>query len=157
MLPYFLIFIVFGVSFFIDRCFYMNALLYEYEQDLELLLSYLLEQEGYNLEIATDEEALLRLCRSRLPNLIVLGNDPPRQSRRDLLMRVYEVSQHFAPHILCLSTDPDFAQKSGADHRYPLAEVTCMVTPVTPKELRQYLKNVLAGSGNGVLHATGSD
>ena len=119
----------------------MKALLYEYELDIELLLSYLVEGEGFDLQVASSQEELLASCVKDSPDLMILGNCPPGISQEDLISYLHE--QGFLDHgyLLVLSTDPGICEfiPSMSQHN-----IECIRTPIVPSQLRAALRRIQA-------------
>ncbi len=119
----------------------MKALLYEYELDLELLLSYLVEGEGFDLQVAADQEQLLANCVKDSPDLMILGNCPPGISQHDLISYLHE--QGFLAHgfLLVLTTDPSICELIPSMLQN---NIECLLTPLVPSQLRTALRRIQA-------------
>ncbi|MDP5171409.1 MAG: hypothetical protein NWR72_14285 [Bacteroidia bacterium] len=117
----------------------MRAILYEYEQDLELLLSYLVEGEGFELQIAEEQDAFLGLCASSPPELIILGNCPPSSSHEEMIRLIRALPGLSETFILVLTTNPSFCDLIPG---YQDTLISCVCTPITPKNLRETFREI---------------
>lgn len=117
----------------------MQALLYEYEEDLEDLLSYWLQREEFTLTIASSREEFFELCRQDYPPLLLLGTCPPGVAQSEVVDQIRAIAEVRASHIMILTTNPGFCQQINATHDELL---TCVCTPLPPKTLRSTLRKI---------------
>lgn len=114
----------------------MKAVLFEYEDDLELLLTYLLDKEGFDVQVAaTLEELRVHLFSSEI-QLVVIGNLAENAVAHDTLSQIG--SSLLSPHslVLHLSTSHDLCEQLAAESP---SWLHCVEVPLPPKALREIL------------------
>lgn len=115
----------------------MRAIIFEYEQDLEELLGYLVSKEGFTFEAVESPGDLDTLALARSPELLLLGTCPPHQVQLDVAQQLRHL--HPDSFLLVLSTNrsvcSDIRQLND-----PLFE--CLEAPFPPKILRSTLQGI---------------
>lgn len=120
----------------VDR---MDALLYEYEQDLEDLLSYWLQQENFSLTVAETRKDFFRSCREASPQLLILGTCPPNVLQEDVVKKIRKITEVDEGHLLILTTSTKYFKKVQSKKA---RNTTAVCTPTTPKLLKKALKKI---------------
>lgn len=123
----------------------MQALLYEYEQDLEDLLSYWLQQEHFTLLVAQTREEFFRICREKMPPLLLLGTCPPNILQSDVATKIRQIQEIDDSHLMILTTNTLFCHRIRSENKH---NTSCVCTPITPKLLRESLQEVREKLGN---------
>lgn len=135
----------------------MHALLYEYEQDLEDLLSYWLQQEDFILTIAKTRNDFFRICRESSPQLLLLGTCPPNVLQADVVDLIRKIREVDQSHLMILTTNSLYCHTIHSENKQ---NMTCVCTPTTPKLLKETFHKIREGlenpATNGFGHATAS-
>lgn len=135
----------------------MHALLYEYEQDLEDLLSYWLRQEQFTLTVAKTGEDFFQFCRKGSPQLLILGTCPPNMLQSDVADQIRQIPEANLSHLLILTTSTLFCHQVNSANR---DTTTCICTPTAPRVLRetfhQIREKLEKPTTNDMGHATAS-
>lgn len=122
----------------------MQAIIYEYEQDLEELLGYLISRAGFDCQFtATLEEFKGNTSDLRLrPDLILLGTCPPSYNQLDhaLAMR----SEFPDGHFLVLTTNRKDCEAIAGQGD---PGFSCLEVPFPPKMLTQKLQQIKGSLG----------
>lgn len=133
----------------------MHALLYEYEQDLEDLLSYWLQQEDFTLTVAKTRDDFFKSCRQGLPQLLILGTCPPNVLQSDVVAQIRRIPEVNLSHLLILTTSTLYCHRVEAENR---DKTTCICTPTAPRLLRETFHKIREmlekPAANGLGHAT---
>lgn len=117
----------------------MHALLYEYEQDLEDLLSYWLQQGNFTLQVAKTREELYRLCREYSPQLLILGTCPPHVLQSEVVQTIRSIPESAQSHLMILTTNTMYCHRVNAENK---EKTTCICTPTTPRLLKETLLEI---------------
>ncbi len=125
----------------------MKAILFEYEQDLEFLLTYLLEKEGFVVEVAPTRELLMTLSGQISPDLILLGNCPPYVPQTLVVNDLRPFMMTSSAYLLILSTSHAFYEEIQSENT---PGIFCIKTPVEPSVIKQELKRLSQTLRSGV-------
>ncbi len=117
----------------------MHALLYEYEQDLEDLLSYWLQQENFTLTVAKTREEFFRFCCVDAPQLLLLGTCPPHVLQSDVVAKIREIPEVNQSHLMILTTNTLYCHRVKSENS---EKTTCICTPTTPKLLKETVHQI---------------
>lgn len=119
--------------------YWMHALLYEYEQDLEDLLSYWLQQDHFTLQVAKTREEFYRFCREGFPQLLILGTCPPHVLQSDVVEIIRSIPTVDQSHLMILTTNTLYCHRVTSENR---KNTTCICTPTTPRLLKETLHGI---------------
>ena len=114
-------------------------LLLEDVEETRYLLEIMLEEDGYDAELARDEEDAILRARSRSPDLILMSLDLEPEQLATTAQRIRDqatLAQDVAVVIFCVSTIPQGAEREINENVY-------VTRPDNFDQLRDFLRRLL--------------
>lgn len=118
-----------------------KVLVAEDDPSVRMTISFVLEDEGFEVTCAEDGEEALRMIEADLPDVILLDQIMPKMGGQEVLMRLREaVTTRDIPVLVLTGMSPDPASWPGAHF---------VGKPFSPDALVRRIRGVLDGSSDG--------
>ncbi|MCI4669768.1 MAG: hypothetical protein MRZ79_16660 [Bacteroidia bacterium] len=109
----------------------MNVIVFEREEDIQDLLSYNLQKQGFSVQACNEKNVLCSCLDVFDPQLIIIGNLDWEEDLIEFAKNIRAKFKNGVPAILALTTDNDsipILEKTGIFDKV-------LATPITPKYL----------------------